>query len=323
MKRAIVILFLFNCISLSLHADPSNPQASRGNITIVSSEFGEGQTIKKYPVSNAIDEDPQTAWVFEENATSFKAVKGLLFVFKSEVAIDGISLINGYAKSETLYKLNNAIKTFKIVLPNHHEYNYTCNETTNFQNFKFPKQNVRWMILIVTEERKGKKYNDLCISEISPTMNNEKLIYEQPKYLISNNGGEYESDLILNLQTNKQFNTDKFDFGCGAKNPLSINDSTIVYQDECDENSHIEVFYLNKMTNKTIKNKRLDNYTLINAISDTVFVIMKINSKMCFRFNVATNKFTSINCTTKKEFEYWRWSERLDSDLSDYYKKIE
>jgi hypothetical protein len=179
------------------------------------------------------------------------------------------------------------------------------------------------MILIVTSERKGTRYNDLCISEISPTIKNENLIYNQPKYIISNNGNEYESDLVIDLQNQKQFNTEKFDFGCGAKDHFFINDSLIVYQDGCDYSSHIEMFYLNKMAAKTIKNKRLDNYTLIDALTETLFTMMDNNSEKFFKFNTVTNKFTSTNYTIKKEFEYWRWSERLDYDLSDYYKKIE
>jgi hypothetical protein len=323
MKKIALLLLIYNCIASILLADPTNPQAKRGIITVVSSEFGGIEISKKYPVSNAIDGNPQTAWVCEEKETSFKKVVGLFFNFESDLEIDGISLINGYAKNDSLYKNNNSISTFEIVLPNHQVYRYSCTETTKFQNFNFPKQNIKWMIILVIDQRKGTKYKDLCISEISPTINNKKLIYEQPKFIISNNGTEYESDIIINLQNQRQYNTEKFDFGCGAQDPIVINDSTFIYSDECDDASHLEIFFLNKMTSKSIKNKLLDNYVLIDAKSKTVFILMDKDSNKIFTFDSATNKFIPSNYALKKKLSYWHWSERLDRDFSDSYKRIE
>lgn len=324
MKRSgLILLILFNCVSFSALADPTNPQAIRGNIIVLSSEYGGSLDLKKYPVSNAIDGNPLTAWVFERKTSEFQKFAGLMFVFKSASDIDGISLINGYAKSDSLYKFNNSIKSFDIILPNHRLYHFSCNETTSFQDFKFPKQKVKWMILKVTRVKQGSKYDDLCISEISPTLNNVKLIYKQSNYIVSNNGGEYESDVIFNVRTKKQFDTQTLDFGCGAKDPFFVNDSLLVYDDECDDSSHIEILYLNKMKNHTIKNRKLNGYYLVDALSEKIFIVENAQTEKMYQFNTTSNKLTPTNYELKNHDDYWRWSERLENDLSNQYRKIE
>ncbi len=322
-KLHFILLLLIHCVAFSAFADPRNPQASRGNIKVLSSEYGESVDSKKYSVANAIDGNPLTACVFERKATNFQKFAGLMFIFTSATEIDGISLINGYAKSDSLYAFNNSIRTFDIILPSQKVYHFSCNETTAFQDFKFPKANVKWMILKVTNEKHGSKYDDLCISEVSPTLDTTKLVYKESHYIVSTNGAEYESDFIFDVKTNKQFNTQRLDFACGAKDPFVVNDSTFVYDDGCEDNSHVEIVHLNTMQHHTIKNTQLDGFHLIDALGENSFIVKNKRTEKVFRFNALSNKYKPTNYTVKKYNDFWRWSERLESDLSKSYRKLE
>lgn len=321
MKSTTILIFLF-IITISLLADPSNPQAKRGKFTILSSEYGENVVLKKYPVSNLIDGNPSTAWVFEKKHSDFKEFKGLLLCMDNEIEIDGLSIINGYAKSDSLYKQNNAVSNFEIILPNKSRYVFSCKETLDFQNFQFSKIKVKWLIIKVISERKGTKYNDLCISEISPIYNKNKLINKQPNYIIYNNGGEYQSDVIINSNNYKKIDTDILDYACGAISDVYLNDSTLIYSDHCDDTSIITILHLKNFVYNTIKNKTLDNYDFIDAISENRFIIKEKNKDLFYEFNNQLNSMKPIKYNIKRKDTFWRWSERIHKDMSKAYPSI-
>lgn len=320
--KSIVLMICFLLMTISLLADPSNPHAKRGLFTILSSEYGENVVLKKYPVSNLIDGNPSTAWVFEKAYSDFKDFKGLLICMDSEEEIDGISIINGYAKSDSLYKQNNTVSNFEIIFPDQSKYNYSCNETLDFQNFQFSKRKVKWLIIKVISERKGTKYNDLCISEISPTINNNKVIYKQPSYIISNNGGEYQSDVILNSSNSKKFDTDNFNYVCGAQFDIYLNDSTLIYSDHCEDSSIITILNLKNFTFKTIKNKSLNNYDLVYANSKFKFILKEKDKDEFCEFNTILNSIKPIKYRIQIKDFYWRWSERIYKNISNTYPAL-
>lgn len=305
-------------------ADTTNPFAIKGHITVYSSEYAldNGDNIKKYPVANAIDGDPGTTWVYECNSTS-KSFAGFLISFDTKTKIDGISLINGYAKSASLYLMNSSVSSFEIIFPNKKKYTFKCNESTDIQKFNFPRQDVEWMIFKVVSERKGTKYNDLCISEISPLNDGIQLMDKQSDVLISNNGMEYESDIIINLKSKKKFNTEVFDFICGASRAFVINDSTILYNDDCGDFSHLIILNPQSMNYKSYNYKEINGYMLVDVISDTSFIVQDNNTNAVFIYNTKKSTLTRTNTQVKPKDKYWRWNERLSGYLSNLYKKIE
>jgi len=320
--KSITTLICFLIMAISLLADPSNLKAKRGTYTILSSEYGENVVDKKYPVSNAIDENPATAWVFEGKYSEFKGFKGLLISFDKELEIDGISIINGYAKNDSIYKQNNSVSEFEIIFSNKSKQQFKCNETLEYQDFHFPKQKVKWVIIKVLSERKGTKYNDLCISEISPSFQNSMLIYNRSNFIINNDGGEYQSDVILNTKSLKKFDTDIFDYVCGSQSAIQLNDSTLIYSDGCNDNSAITILHLQNFTYKTIKNKLLDNYDFVSAYSENRFILQEKDKNKFIEF---INKYNSIkplkyNIIGKEYF--WKWNYRLNKDLSDFYPAL-
>lgn len=305
-------------------ADTTNPFAKRGRITIYSSEYviDNGDKIKKYPVSNVLDGDPGTTWVYECKKTP-KSFAGFLIAFDSKTKIDGISLINGYAKSASLYSMNSSVSSFEIILPNKKKYTFKCGESTDIQKFNFPMQDVEWMIFKVLTEKKGTKYDDLCISEISPLNEGIQLVVELSDVLLSNNGMEYESDLITNLKNKKKFNTEVFDFICGASRAFVINDSTILYNDDCEDFFHVMILNPMSMSYKSFQYDKINGFILVDVISLTQYIVQDKETNALFNYNTVKNSLTRTNIQLERKDKYWRWNERLSGDLSDSYKKLE
>lgn len=211
--------FLTFCLSfwvLIVFADPSHPKAQRGKVTFLSSEMWSDVTSesKKYPVRNIVDNNPLTAWVFEPNASSQKEVIGMAMVFSESLMIDGIRIINGYAKSEYLYKANSSIESFELILSTGETIKYECSKSLEEQKFQFAAQELDWIILVVKNIRQGTKYTDLCISELTVTFDGANIIKESQDVIITNEGGEYESDKIYTLKNEMKFDTGIWDFGC-------------------------------------------------------------------------------------------------------------
>ncbi len=319
MKRKILYTLLLSIQVCILYADALNPYAKRGIVQVVSSEFpiSLAEAYKQYSVGNAIDEDPQTAWVFEKSKSRVKDVIGLLFNFDTEQNIDGISLINGYAKNDSLYNKNSSVEEFEILLPNHKKYHFKCSPTMKFQSFKFPQQKVKWMIFKVTKIKQGTVYDDLCISEISPLVKRKSLVSQQSELIINNNGTLYESDVITHIKTKRKLNTGSFDFGCGASFPIAINDTILVYQDGCNpEEFHTRIVYLNGLTYYTIKSKKLMNFFVVEAISDSSFILKEMKIEKYFQYNSNTETMVPINYVEKNRSDgFWKWSE----NMSEYF----
>ncbi len=64
--------------------------------------------------------------------------------------------------------------------------------------------------------------------------------------------------------------------------------------------------------------KRLILIILINFFAN--FLFADPTNPKAIRGNIS---IMSSEYKIKKEIDYWQWNERLDKDLSDYYKKIE
>lgn len=123
---------------------------------------------KLYSVRGLIDDNPQTAWV--EGKEDEGIGEWVEFIFDPIREIKTIKLINGYARSEELFKANNRVKRAEISFdgkrfPIEMEFKDMVMEP---HIIKFPNpiraERVRITILDVY---KGAKYNDTCISEIS------------------------------------------------------------------------------------------------------------------------------------------------------------
>ena len=148
----------------------------------------------RYYGENVIDGDINTAWVEEgfamdEQDESDSSEKGIgewikiyiiAQVFNSDtdpsmpihylqsMHLSGIKIINGYAKSEEIYKANNRVKTVEVILTDGSSYIFDLkDDTLDFQTLDFGKEvETRDVTIKILDIYEGTKYNDTCISEV-------------------------------------------------------------------------------------------------------------------------------------------------------------
>ncbi len=185
-----ISLHLFS--AMNAHADPVGPSViTTDNIVITTNEIPEyGELFKKYPLRWMIDKDISTAWKYEANG-----VPQLHISIPSRVEVEKIGIVNGFAKSRSLYFDNNRIKgatlkTFsskdKLQITQKVEFdiNSLSMQYLNLENKIIgPSQ-----ILITFDLVRGEKYNSTFISELDLISHDHSLISDT---FIASNGGEY------------------------------------------------------------------------------------------------------------------------------------
>jgi len=135
---------------------------------------------EKYPLVNMFDGTPETAWVFNqklyegmgEHYHKYKHGEGEYIDLQhtgDPISINGISLINGYAKSESVYQRNNRIYKLKVSVHSegkNWEKTVDLTESRSAQKVSFPRVAIKSIRLEVVQVALGDD-DDLCISEVS------------------------------------------------------------------------------------------------------------------------------------------------------------
>lgn len=119
-----------------------------------------------YAARNAWDKDPKTAWIEGKNDDGVG--EWIDFSFYQSRVIQGIQIINGYAKSEGLYQANNRVKRVHLSFDDGTSFEAELNDgqiQPQLIKFPTPKKTER-VRLTILEVYPGTKYRDTCISEI-------------------------------------------------------------------------------------------------------------------------------------------------------------
>lgn len=203
LKRLSIFTLWLATIPGAAYADPQPPQIIFSNgVKLISNEIVVGYFQKKYSMINLFDKNPLTAWVYEA-----KTGRPILTLYiPAEYQVDKINLINGYAKSDTLYHNNNRISN--IVVHGREggaEEDYALNtEDLGIQNLNLTPPLSGKIDFVIDRVIKGKKYNDTCISEFDIYSGNKSL-FNVPAYVASS-GGEYPShDIYIGGKKFKTF----------------------------------------------------------------------------------------------------------------------
>src|SRR5438552_699243 len=184
MKKSVAFSFFALWSALSL-ADPHPPSIYfDSGVVVYTNEAVVGELKKKYPLRNLVDGDHSTAWVYERREgtpkISIKLPQGL--------SIDKIGLINGYAKSESIYTGNNRIKEISLTINEDRARWLLADHNREAQYYELPPHVVGKLELLVAAVYPGDKHNDTCISELALFSGGVKLPSEN--YVVSS-GGEY------------------------------------------------------------------------------------------------------------------------------------
>ncbi len=128
------------------------------NILSVSASSQYPTDSSSYYPGNAVDGNKMTAWF--PNRTS-KANKGewIKFDFKKEETISSISIINGWIKSDRLFRFNSRIKTAFVEFSNGHKAEISLIDSKEIQNFNFGGIHAKWVKIIIDDIYPGAKWN--------------------------------------------------------------------------------------------------------------------------------------------------------------------
>ena len=119
------------------------------------------EDVIKYLLNN-YNSDPagpkdETEYIYESNIDEYKNT------------ISKIVVINGYAKSEELWRNNNRIKMLKLIIDDNYEYEMHLEDTRDIQVFdiNYTNETIRKPIkirAIIYDVYKGEKYDDTCLT---------------------------------------------------------------------------------------------------------------------------------------------------------------
>lgn len=139
----------------------SSPEFETVNASSVLTSDGQNT----YYVENIWDDNKNTAWVEGASGNGIGEVVSLSA--PSKQSINGIRVLNGYCKSESLYWKNSRIKKIKIILD---EENIIFDMPDNFNQYhdiKFEKVKLSSTLkLEIVDVYPGTHYTDTCVSEI-------------------------------------------------------------------------------------------------------------------------------------------------------------
>lgn len=125
-----------------------------------------------YDAKNVLDGDLTTAWCYSEQDDP-----GAVITLRAEApqTVRGIRLTPAYAKSESVARANNRVRTFRVALSDGETFDFTVqpdlepDQFGGWASFAFDRAHqLTWLSFQVTDVYPGEKYNDTCISEIAP-----------------------------------------------------------------------------------------------------------------------------------------------------------
>ncbi len=140
---------------------------------ITASSFLKSQGENNYEPQNAHDLNFKNVWV--EGVDGYGIGEYLLYTFSaSSPRITEINVVNGYVKSQIAWENNSRVKKLKMYIDEKPFVILNLQDIRGIQSFKFepigrdvPKDQIDWtMKFEIIEVYKGKKYDDVVISEI-------------------------------------------------------------------------------------------------------------------------------------------------------------
>ncbi|MCX7749767.1 MAG: stalk domain-containing protein [Clostridia bacterium] len=123
---------------------------------------------KDYIAAYATDWDVKTAWVEGKKGDGVGEWISIQGKESGLLEVSGIKIINGYAKSENLYKANNRVKKVKIEFSDGSSMEKEVKDSLmDYQRLEFGKIiKTKFVKITILEVYNGTKYEDTCISGI-------------------------------------------------------------------------------------------------------------------------------------------------------------
>ncbi len=118
-----------------------------------------------YGVYNLIDGDKTTTWT--EGVVGYGSNECVTYKFDKEFVFHGISIKNGYQKSEELYYKNGRVNVLRIVDGKGEEHYISVPDTEDRNNIDFDISFSSDVVTVYIDSYfEGSRYEDTCMSEL-------------------------------------------------------------------------------------------------------------------------------------------------------------
>ncbi|MCO6184647.1 caspase family protein [Rhizobium sp. L1K21] len=173
LSRANDALFKLKLAALSKAATkPDRPFASCAYATLgtLSGELCATSVLdpqygNRYGGVNLGDNQLRTAWV--EGVAGDGIGQSVLISFDSPKTINGIRLVNGYAKNGDIFAKNGRVRELLVATSSGYSQTITLHDNSDWQRLDLPPLNdVSWIMLEIGSVYRGSKYKDTAISEL-------------------------------------------------------------------------------------------------------------------------------------------------------------
>lgn len=116
------------------------------------------------------DGDPSTAWV--EGAPNDGQGEWIVLSWPSEMALAGLRVVNGYAKSNQIFSKNGRVTRLRLTFSNGQTSSLKLEDRSGAQTLRLTQPVLStWIKIEIEDAMPGEKYRDTAISELQPLFN--------------------------------------------------------------------------------------------------------------------------------------------------------
>ncbi len=154
-------------INAAIKSGKPNPirPAKDQTIAIASSSMKDNTSIGfDYSPAMVLDQDFSTSWV--EGVQGHGVDEWIELEFPSEVVINTLGIVPGYARNEDIYFKNNRVKDFELEFSDGTRLPFNIADQYGMQFVEFPSKKTDSLKLTIKYVYLGSKYDDTCIAEM-------------------------------------------------------------------------------------------------------------------------------------------------------------
>jgi len=118
-----------------------------------------------YDASMAADGSNHTAWV--EGADGIGDYEWIQFIFSKKQEISQMSIVPGYASTNSSYFKNNRVKEFRLEFSDGSKVPFSLSDEMTTHSIMFDPVNTEYVRIVILDVYRGSEHNDTAIAEVS------------------------------------------------------------------------------------------------------------------------------------------------------------
>jgi hypothetical protein len=164
LMAVLVLLFYSNACAFAAETCITDPGGQYGKITLCVSSVLAPQAGNTYGPEHLIGraENEGKAWC--EGAAGPGIGESITEKLDGSLTARSVSIINGYAKSDSTFRANGRIKRAELQTSRGYKAAVTLKDTREPQSIAFPKSKIAWVKLTIAEIYRG-THDDTCVSQ--------------------------------------------------------------------------------------------------------------------------------------------------------------